>query len=46
MDGEALSEFAKTAPFRDAEFGGKELVRGATHMIKVLRLSLNALSLC
>lgn len=35
MDGEAVEEFKKTSPFRDAEFGGKELVRDVTHVIKV-----------
>ena len=35
LDVEALAEFAKTAPFRNADFGGKELISGITHLIKV-----------
>lgn len=35
MDGEAVEEFKNTSPFRDAEFGGKELIRDVTHVIKV-----------
>lgn len=34
LDGDALSEFAKTAPFRDADFGGKELIGSVTHLVK------------